>query len=163
MHQLSKILITAVFSAALTALVLQWLAHTPKPPSIQIKTANNTVTGEHLTVNRYTELLTTQLNAEREARETLQQEVEWLQSMLDELMLSANNNTASPPKTTTQQLWFDQQALKKLGINQIEIDTIETLVNKAELDKLYLRNKTSRGGEFRSKVNHPEFIGGSFI
>lgn len=156
MKQLSLLLIVAVTSAALTALAMQWDYDRPKLPNNETPPLSNTTDQaniEHLELKRYAESLAAQLNSEREARQALEQEVTWLESMLDELTLATDRKAkTSKPKTSGKQLWFDQQALQKLGIDQVDIDNIAALVNKAELDKLELRNKATRDGQFRGRT-----------
>lgn len=94
-------------------------------------------------------LLETQLAEELQLRQILEQENEWLQSLLDE-----QNNRASlaiSPKTTPRDKGFDADKLRKLGLDDLDISSIEEVFNDLELRKIYLANEAQRGSWIRSK------------
>lgn len=112
-------------------------------------------------------LLETQLAEELQLRHILEQENEWLQSLLDEQSNTANNtanNSANllvtdgasatkrgSDKPTARNRGFDADKLRQLGLDDFDISNIEDVFNELELRKIYLVNEAQRGSWIRSQ------------
>ncbi len=157
MTELKKIILTATASSILTAVVFITNTSGPTPTPISIPSLP-AVTNGTPSQQEATNELAQQLAIEKEARQALEYEVEWLQALLDESVASANNPPSQPTDTTARttnaghaKLWFDSNALRSLGIDETEIANIEEAFNKTEMDKLYLRNQAARQGGPRGR------------
>lgn len=148
MSRFSSHLITAILSGAVTTAVLAVLfpqQHT-KPTVVIEQTANNN-TAIPTTDNNSAQLLDEQQRTITE----LQQEIDWLQSVISAL----DQPTAKPERPTlsteAQEVWFDEQVLQSLGLPAATIAGIKQTVEEIALEKLNLRHQANREGWGRSR------------
>ena len=163
MAELKKTVLIAATSSLLTALVFI-TAPAPDSAPVAPPTGNPVAIDKPLDKNDKTDTLADaynklaeQLEAERQARQALEYEVEWLQTMLDEsVALGATDNkppaSAGARRFGNAEVWFDDSALLALGVDEADIADIKEAFNKAEMDKLYLRNQAARTGKPRGRL-----------
>ena len=154
MTGLTKTLLVAAGSSLLTALL--FITTMPDPTTEVAPTKRSapadTPADDQAAYNELAALL----EIERQTREALEYEVEWLQAMLDESVTAAPAQSPPPAAKTGRrgntELWFDDNALLSLGVDETDVALIKEVFNRAEMDKLYLRNQAARTGKPRGKA-----------
>ena len=153
----NQLIVVALISSALTAAALLMTAPAtplaqPSPPPIPdvISKQRSDIDDSQQTIAS----LEQQLRAERDARGALEYELQLLEDLLAGTTLSAISTSNKPATINHQQneMWFDEQRLSTLNIDPSAIETIKEQFNKAELDKLTLRNNALRDKKNRSKL-----------
>lgn len=79
----------------------------------------------------------------------LEQEVEWLQSVIEAIEQKPPKPTAHNPQA--REVWFDEGALDELDLPDTTIRNLKEMVEDIALKKLNLRHKANREGWGRSR------------
>ncbi|WP_157118027.1 PDZ domain-containing protein [Oceanicoccus sagamiensis] len=122
-------------------------ASTNTAPPLADNVENTDITQLQQTIAK----LQQQLHFEQENTAALDYELQLLEDLL------ADASSPTPPRPTNRknraaETWFDESRLLALNVDPADIETIKTLHNQAELEKLELRNKAARDAKLRRSL-----------
>ena len=163
MNRFASHLLSAAAGALITAVCASyWLPAmtAPTPPTVaSSRPSGTTVPAATVSTSAETGDSEQLIQQQQQTIASLEQEVAWLQSVLEKLdsgtlqSSSPDNNTLDnnrrrgndlPPPT--RGVWFDDSSLQAIGMDAQAIAALKQQVEAEELEKLQLRNQATREG-----------------